>query len=139
MHLAPLMLMAGTLAAALCGAASGAWAQCYPGLACPPVAAPQNPPQAPAARESAQSHAVHETYRVQDTVSGGILNMRAEPRVNARLIVAIPADSRGVEVARCVPSQDGASRFDWCSAKWQGYKGWVSSCCIVGEQSNRRP
>src|SRR5688572_29097480 len=122
-------LMAVMLAAALCGAASGARAQCYPGLACPPVAAPPatQPPQAP--RESAPSNVLRESYRVQETVSGGILNMRAEPRVTSRLVVAIPGDSRGVEVARCVPSQDGASRFDWCSAKWQGYEGWVSSCC----------
>ncbi len=131
--------MAGMLAAALGGAAPKARAQCYPGLACPPVAAPQNTQPPTATRESAQSNVVRETYRVQETVSDGILNMRAAPRVNSRLIVAIPADSRGVEIARCVPSQDGASRFDWCSAKWQSYEGWVSSCCIVGEQSNRRP
>ena len=80
-----------------------------------------------------------ETYRVVSSVSDGILNMRAGPGVSSRLIVSIPANATGVEVLRCVPSPDGVGRFKWCNARWQGYEGWISSCCVVGEQSNQKP
>ena len=132
------LFIAAVLVMASFSAANEARAQCYPGLACPPAATPQNTlePQAP---QRTPANAASETYRVLESVSEGVLNMRAGPSVDSRLIVAIPGNSRGLEVFRCASGKDGTSKFAWCNVKWQGYEGWVSSCCILGEQSSRRP
>lgn len=67
-------------------------------------------------------------YRVQPTVSQGILNMRTGPAANTPLVASIPAGAE-LQVGRCVAPQDN-SRFPWCEAQWQGHRGFVSRCCI---------
>jgi len=138
----PVLSIATMLAMTAVSPANKALAQCYPGLACPP-AAPSTPAapssNAPEPSPRIKTNPALETYRVLESVSGGVLNMRSAPSVTSQLVVAIPGSSKGLEVFRCKPAQDGASKFDWCAAKWQGYEGWISSCCILGEQSNQRP
>jgi WD40 repeat protein/uncharacterized protein YraI len=70
-------------------------------------------------------------YSISTAVSDGILNMRSGPGQGYSVVVAIPAASDGVHIGQCQSSADGKSRFDWCMAEWNGYRGWVSSCCIV--------
>jgi uncharacterized protein YraI len=96
----------------------------------PPVVAPirvpeVTPPPAPPAPPARASR----SWRVHDTVSDGILNMRAGPGVNSRVVVAIPAGSAGLVIGACQPSRDN-TRHPWCEAEWRGQRGYVSSCCI---------
>jgi uncharacterized protein YraI len=78
------------------------------------------------------------SYRVLSTVSEGILNMRTGPGTGHPLVVAIPAGATGVQVGECRQPDDGGKK-PWCSVSWRGYRGWVSSCCIVPEVTAHSP
>ena len=73
------------------------------------------------------------SYTIASDTSGGSLNMRSGPGQGHSIVVAIPAGSNGVTIDQCRSPDDGKSRYDWCSAKWNGYSGWVSSSGIVRE------
>lgn len=70
------------------------------------------------------------TFRVLDSVSQGILNMRKGPGVRHPLVVSIPAGSTGLSVGRCRAPDDGG-QTPWCEVEWRGNAGWASSCCMV--------
>jgi uncharacterized protein YraI len=70
------------------------------------------------------------TFRVLPDVSAGILNMRAGPGTNHKLVASIPAGAGDVTVGRCRMPDDGG-RTPWCEAEWRGKSGWVSACCMV--------
>jgi uncharacterized protein YraI len=78
------------------------------------------------------------SYRVLSTVSEGILYMRTGPGTGHPLVVAIPAGATGVQVGECRQPDDGGKK-PWCSVSWRGYRGWVSSCCIVPEVTAHSP
>ena len=73
------------------------------------------------------------TYRIAAGVSEGILNMRSGPGQDHKLVVSIPANSRGVVVKTCRDSDDGRSRYKWCKARWRGHTGWLSSNGLIRE------
>lgn len=81
-----------------------------------------------------------ETYQVDDDVSDGILNIRSGPGLDHEVVASIPEGEKGVIIGRCrVSDDDGRSRRPWCQASWQGNSGWVSSCCVSGASTGRRP
>jgi uncharacterized protein YraI len=94
-----------------------------PEVAPPPVRVPE------AAALPSPRDATSRVFRVQDNVSQGILNMRAGPGANTRVVVAIPAGTGDLRVGRCHPPQDN-SRHPWCEVQWKEYRGFVSSCCM---------
>ena len=79
-----------------------------------------------------------QAFRVLNDVSDGILNMRTGRGVDNSIVTAIPAGANDVSIDKCEPS-DGSAPTPWCHATWRGHTGWVSSCCIVGNQSGLRP
>jgi uncharacterized protein YraI len=106
----------------------------------PPVAAvepprpssPQPPPpvSVPAMAPSAALAAPRRGFRVLDSVSEGILNIRAGPGTGHPIIIALPAGSSGEMKGRCHAPDDGG-RYAWCEVEWRGRSGWVSSRSIV--------
>lgn len=70
-------------------------------------------------------------FVVADTASGGYLNMRSGPGQGHRVIAQLPVGSTGVLSGECRAADDSRSRYEWCQAEWQGYSGWVSTCCII--------
>jgi uncharacterized protein YraI len=79
------------------------------------------------------------SYSVATTVSSGILNMRSGPGLGHSLVVSIPAGAAGVSIAGCQSPDDGSSNFKWCHADWNGYSGWVSSCCLIQSAGQSLP
>jgi uncharacterized protein YraI len=79
------------------------------------------------------------SYSIASRVSDGIQNLRSGPGQGHPIVVAIPAGRRGVVIHECRPADDGRSRFQWCRAQWNGYSGWISSCCLVAESSPQPP
>jgi uncharacterized protein YraI len=77
-----------------------------------------------------------ETFRVTGVESWDYLNLRAGPGTNYQIVIGIPPNGSGVTVGGCRDVQGYRNR--WCEASWQGYQGWTSSCCLVGERSGRR-
>lgn len=77
------------------------------------------------------------TFRVTESVSQGVLNMRRGPGSRHRLVVAMPAGAAGVTVGRCRRPDDGG-RKPWCEVEWRGYRGWASSCCLVDARTGAR-
>ncbi|ABD06868.1 Peptidase C14, caspase catalytic subunit p20 [Rhodopseudomonas palustris HaA2] len=69
-------------------------------------------------------------FRVLDSVSEGILNMRSGPGTGHPIVVAIPAGSTGDSKGNCRAPDDGG-RHPWCEVEWRGRTGWVSSRSIV--------
>jgi len=69
-------------------------------------------------------------FRVLDSVSEGILNMRSGPGTGHPIVVAIPAGSSGAAKGNCRAPDDGG-RHPWCEVEWRGRSGWVSSRSIV--------
>jgi hypothetical protein len=68
-----------------------------------------------------------DTFRVKETVSGGIQNMRSGPGVRHAVIIAIPAGTEGVEqLGGCREPDDNSSRYIWCRFRWGGKEGWIS-------------
>ncbi len=96
----------------------------------PPTAAPPPAVVATLPPPAASAPAAGRRYRVLDDVSQGILNMRSGPGTHAPVVVAIPAGASDLTIGRCRPAEDRGPR-PWCEARWRGYSGWVSSCCIV--------
>jgi len=90
----------------------------------PPTAVTAPPPPTTPARGARR------TYRVLDTVSQGVLNMRTGAGTKTSVVVAIPAGASDLSVGGCRPADDGSGP-PWCEVQWRGYAGWVSSCCIV--------
>ncbi len=101
----------------------------------PPATVPQPVPQAPPPVAALP----RETYRVLDTVSQGIQNMRSGPGTNFPLVTSMPAGATGVLVGQCRPAQDRRSAHPWCEVNWRGHSGWTSACCIVSERTGTRP
>lgn len=67
------------------------------------------------------------TYRVLDTVSDGVLNLRTEPSRYATLLVSIPAGTRGLRpVGECKPSMDKESVAAWCRFQVGALTGWLT-------------
>jgi hypothetical protein len=108
-----------------------------PVAATPPPAAvaPQPVPQAPPPVAALP----RETYRVLNSVSQGIQNMRSGPGTNFPLVTSMPAGATGVLVGQCRPPQDRRSAHPWCEVSWRGHSGWTSACCIVSERTGARP
>ncbi len=77
------------------------------------------------------------TFRVMESVSEGVLNMRKGPGSRHRLVVAMPAGASGVTVGRCRRPDDGGNK-PWCEVEWRGYRGWASSCCLVDARTGAR-
>jgi TPM domain/TIR domain len=77
------------------------------------------------------------TYRILPNVSGGVQNLRTGPATKYPIVVAVPAGSTGITISGCQKSED-ATR-PWCAANWRSYSGWISSCCIVDEQTGAPP
>jgi uncharacterized caspase-like protein/uncharacterized protein YraI len=77
-----------------------------------------------------------ETYRVRGVQDWDVLNLRSGPGTNHPVVVAIPPDGRGVSLGPC--RQVAGFVTKWCEASWQGYRGWASACCLVGERTGRR-
>jgi uncharacterized caspase-like protein/uncharacterized protein YraI len=77
-----------------------------------------------------------ESYRIVGIESWDVLNMRSGPGTNYPIVVPIPPDGTGVSVFRCRAVQ--GYRTKWCKTSWQGYEGWASACCLVGERTGRR-
>jgi uncharacterized protein YraI len=69
-------------------------------------------------------------YAIPWNVSDGYQNIRSGPGQKHSVIAKIPAGTNGVELGPCRPPDDGQSRYDWCQASWNGYQGWISSCCL---------
>ncbi|MCG6206043.1 caspase family protein [Rhodopseudomonas sp. HC1] len=80
------------------------------------------PPQA--------SSRARRVFRVLDSVSQGVLHVRAGPGTAHPALFSIPAGTSGVEVGRCRKSEDGG-RAPWCEVEWGGRSGWASACCMV--------
>lgn len=76
-----------------------------------------------------------ETFRVTGVENWDVLNMRAGPGTGYPIVVAIPPDGSGVTVHSCNRVAGFAAK--WCRTTWQGYSGWASACCLVGERSGR--
>jgi carboxyl-terminal processing protease len=76
-----------------------------------------------------------ETYRVTGVENWDVLNMRSGPGTGYPIVVAIPPDGSGVTVHSC--SRVAGFAAKWCRTTWQGYSGWASACCLVGERSGR--
>lgn len=70
------------------------------------------------------------TYRVVSVPVGDVLNMRAGPGSDYRLVGAIPARGAGVEVETCDRSYEGAR---WCLASYGGQRGWVAARLLTAE------
>jgi uncharacterized protein YraI len=77
------------------------------------------------------------TFRVMESVSEGILNVRRGPGSRHGLVVAMPAGASGVTVGRCRWPDDGGNK-PWCEVEWRGYRGWASSCCLVDARTGAR-
>jgi uncharacterized caspase-like protein/uncharacterized protein YraI len=77
-----------------------------------------------------------ESYRVVDVAGNDFLNMRSGPGTNYPVVVPIPPSASGVSVQACRTVQ--GYRTKWCEASWQGYTGWASACCLIGERTGRR-
>jgi uncharacterized protein YgiM (DUF1202 family) len=74
-----------------------------------------------------------ESFKVSETVSGGVLNIRTGPGANYALIGAAPA---GTEFkwngkATCMARQDGIRGADWCRVNYNGVVGWVSRAGLM--------
>jgi hypothetical protein len=78
-----------------------------------------------------------ETFAVGDIATNDALNMRAQPGTSSVIVTSMPPGSRGVVVSACqwVPGYG----IKWCQVRWKGYQGWASACCLLGEQTGRRP
>jgi hypothetical protein len=96
--------------------------------------APATPLQEPPSQRTAAPPA---TYRVLPNVSDGIQNVRSGPAVKYPLVISIPAGAGGIVLGACRPAEDMTR--PWCEATWRKYKGWISSCCIVDEQTGAPP
>jgi TIR domain len=77
------------------------------------------------------------TYRVLANVSGGVQNLRRGPALHYPVVIAVPAGASGITLGACRPAED-ATR-PWCAAKWRGYEGFISSCCIIDERTGAGP
>jgi subtilisin family serine protease len=73
-------------------------------------------------------------YSVLPDVSDGILNLRQGPATDHPIVVSIPAGSTGITLGECRHSDSGTK--PWCAARWNGYSGWLSSCCIVDQNGS---
>lgn len=73
-------------------------------------------------------------FRVLDSVSQGILYVRAGPGTGHKALFSIPAGASGVQVGRCRNAEDGA-RYPWCEIEWEGRRGWASACCMVSVET----
>ena len=82
-----------------------------------------------------QGGAGGETYRITGVENWDVLNMRSGPGTNYPIVVAIPPDGSGVTVHSCRQVSGFAAK--WCRTTWQGFSGWASACCLVGERTGR--
>ena len=78
------------------------------------------------------------TFRVNDDVSQGVLNLRAGPGTNHAIVAPIPAGVPDLRVGRCRTPDDG-SNFPWCEVEWRSFTGWASSCCMTEAATSGRP
>jgi hypothetical protein len=98
------------------------------------VARPAPPLPIPTAPATQNANA---TYRVLPNVSGGVQNLRSGPAVKYPVVVAIPAGATGIAIGACFPAEDNTR--PWCAATWQSHSGYISSCCIVNENTGSPP
>lgn len=104
----------------------------------PPATAPAiPPPSSPVAPPTMREPAPRKLFRVVDTVSEGILNMRTAPGTGNPVVIAIPAGTSGLTVGRCRRADDGGTS-PWCEVQWRGYSGWVSGRFIAETEARAR-
>jgi Bacterial SH3 domain len=78
------------------------------------ASAPPTPPQQGTSR------------RVKSSLS--YMNLRTSPGLDSIILTQIPAgESIAVDESRCVPGNDGKTRFPFCPVTWNGREGWASA------------
>ncbi|NVO14658.1 MAG: caspase family protein [Rhodoplanes sp.] len=117
------------------GAGTGTGTAARPDL--PPTPRPADivPPPQP---QPVQIPVPRRMFRVLESVSEGILNMRTGPGAGNPVVVAIPAGTADLAVGRCRRAEDG-STTPWCEVQWRGSAGWVSGRYIAEVTERPRP
>ena len=74
-----------------------------------------------------------ESFKVSETVSGGVLNIRTGPGANHALVGAATAGTQfnWNGKATCMARQDGIRGADWCRVNYNGVAGWVSRAGLM--------
>ena len=74
-----------------------------------------------------------ESFKVSETVSGGVLNIRTGPGANYALVGAATAGTQfnWNGKATCMARQDGIRGADWCRVNYNGVVGWVSRAGLM--------
>lgn len=98
------------------------------------IATPEKPtlaaPEQPHELTSPQSNfgtATVKTFRVTSDFPDGKLSLRDGPGKQHSKLSEIPAGAILRQLAPCVNSDDGVTKFPWCKVDWNGTTGWVSS------------
>lgn len=65
--------------------------------------------------------------RVISEFPNGKISLRGGPGVTHQKLDEIPAGSILRQLAPCVPTDDGRTRYPWCKVQWNGATGWVSA------------
>lgn len=76
-------------------------------------------------------------YSIPLGIRGGSQNLRSGPGQDHSVVAKIPAGAGGVQIFDCKPPSDSRSTFDFCRASWNGFEGWISSCCLVPARGGR--
>jgi uncharacterized protein YraI len=66
-----------------------------------------------------------------------MLNMRAGPGTEHAIVFRIPADGINVRVGEC--KSVSGYEFKWCTAEYDGARGWVYSRYLAEMSTNARP
>lgn len=74
------------------------------------------------------------TFRVTSSAPYGYLPIRSGPGLGHSIVVKIRAGTGGIRLGTCQAGDDERSQKPWCTATWNGYFGWISTCRIAKSQ-----
>lgn len=84
--------------------------------------------------EFEQKHFTNAVHRVKSGTSGGAVNLRSGPDIEADVVAEIPEASEPIKpLGACSPSQDRDNSRTWCRFAWRDNVGWISMRVVVSD------